>query len=250
MTKALWNNGIGAVTRGKRKGYTKRDQQMALYRCKVAQFASQEGACGKCNDPMDPKYACWVTAKWQNGLSLARWAHGRDVEFNSETMGFDANPRSPDEILDEYGTANRGHFLIHPRCLRKWRAEAPGSALGGPVWEQEFEKALREGKDQAQAFVRAHERLREKALANLAQARNDPKRMKNWLSKMELDGKEEKLKYTRKRKPGKKKKPLFTPSESDANLRAAQEELQNRPETPLERQSREVLEQYGVKPHP
>lgn len=36
--------------------------------------------------------------------------------------------------------------------------------------------------------------------------------------------------------------------DSDSNLRAAQEELLNRPETDLERQAREVLDQYGVKP--
>jgi len=247
MTKALWNNGVGAVRRGGRNGYTKRDQVEALYRCKVAQYDIQEGRCGACGEPMDPMYACWITAKWQNGLSLARWAFGRELEYNPTTHDFVANPRSPDEILAEYGAGTRGHSLYHPRCLRRVKSESPGAPAGGPAWEREYELAVQEGNNSAEAFTLAHTRLRAKALVGLAKARNDPKRMKNWLSKMEKDGKEEKHKYTRERKPRKKRvRQLGEGPEAEAALRAEQE-ARREDDDRLAREEQAVLDYYGVK---
>ncbi|MHC4511559.1 MAG: hypothetical protein ACYTAO_21845, partial [Planctomycetota bacterium] len=67
VSESRWKPGIGAVRKRDRVGFTAADVRMALYQCKYAQWKQQEGRCGYCNEPMDPKHAVWIAAKWLDG---------------------------------------------------------------------------------------------------------------------------------------------------------------------------------------
>lgn len=178
-----WNKGIGAVTQRQRLGFSERDQRDALYECKAAQFAIQEGHCGVCYEFMDPIHAIWTCSRWMRGNSLAQWAFGQALEYNHETLGIDSHFRSPDEIRAEYDEGTRGHALFHRRCLAKWKRMAPGLHGNGPAYVRELELALSEGHDAIAADRMALERIHEQARAVMKDGRVDPKAKKDaWLS--------------------------------------------------------------------
>lgn len=251
--KALWNKGIGAVTQKERLGFSQQDQRVALYECKVAQFDAQRGECGICHQPLDPQYAVWATAKWMNGMSLASWTFGKNMQYNHEALGFDSTFRSPDEIRAEYGGGQGGHHLFHRKCMRRWRGEAPGMPAGGPVWEREFDLAITLGHDQANAYRIAYERIAERAVARMAEARTHLRAQRDvWLDtppKVDESGK-----TAKERKRSRKKRVRQPEKESDASIRArfeeacrAEQEAHRGDDEHLAREEQLVLDSFGVK---
>jgi hypothetical protein len=251
-SESLWNRGIGAVTQKERLGYSQRDQRFALYQCKVAEFAANDGRCGICHCPMDPKYAVWANPRKPKNPSLAKWAFGQSVEFNHKTLGFESGYRSPDEILAEYDGGRAGYHLYHPWCMGKWRAQSPGLYPGGPAWEREFDKAREEGHNSLAASTVAYERIRERNLAVMAEAREHPERMKNWLTAMELGRSKKKVggstarvssKRVRKEGP---ESPVSIRARFEEACRAEEDSLREVNER-LAREEQAVLDSYGVK---
>jgi hypothetical protein len=148
---------------------------MALYQCKYAQWKQQEGACGCCGEPMDPKHAVWIAAKWLDGTGLAKWALGRDLVFNEATGEFDAVPRSPDEIREEYGGGLNGHYLWHKRCRVKFRRIGAGIPTRGPAHVREHAKLVAQGVPSLEAVNGADAALREQARVRMEEARSHKK---------------------------------------------------------------------------
>jgi hypothetical protein len=233
---------------------------MALYQCKYAQWKQQEGQCGVCNEPMDPKHAVWIAAKWLDGTGLSKWAVGRDLVFNEATDEFDAIPRSPDEILEEYGEGLKGHYLWHKRCRVKFRKVGAGIPTRGPAHVREYDKLLAQGIPSHEAVARADNVLREQSHVRMEEARSHKKsKRRTWSHEDKVEshaaGQREvgwdteppgsytsrvSKKRRRRRRYANASKPdaPMVPCQPDPtgdNLRAAQEEAESRPMTDLER---------------
>lgn len=257
----LWKPGVGSVRKCDRVGFTAADVRMALYQCKYAQWKQQEGQCGVCNEPMDPKYAVWIAAKWLDGTGLAKWALGRELVFNGASEEFDAVPRSPAEIRDEYREGLNGHYLWHRRCRVKFRKVGAGIPTRGPAHIREYGKLVALGIPTNEAVVRADDILREQSRVRMEEARSHKKsKRRTWSHDEKAErraaGQRESgwdaeppgsytSRISRKRrrqrrhanvsKPG---APVAVPHQPDPtgdNLRAAQEEAESRPMTDLER---------------
>ncbi len=257
----VWKPGVGAVRKCDRVGFTAADVRMALYQCKYAQWKQQEGQCGVCNDPMDPKYAVWIAAKWLDGTGLAKWALGRELILNGATEEFDAVPRSPDEIREEYGGGLSGHYLWHRRCRVKFRRVGAGIPTRGPAHVREYDKLLAQGIPVHEAVTRADDVLREQALTRMEEARSHKKlRRRTWSHDEKAErraaGQREsgweaeppgsytsRMSRKRRRRPRsasapKPDAPIAAPHQPDPtgeNLCAAQEAAESRPMTDLER---------------
>jgi hypothetical protein len=169
--KQTWKPGIGAVRKCNRVGFTAADVRMALYQCKYAQWKQQEGRCGYCSEPMDPKHAVWISSRWLDGTGLSKWALGRDLVFNQATDEFDAVPRSPDEILAEYAEGLGGHFLWHKRCRKKFGKMGAGIPTRGPAHTREYDNFLMTGVPHHEAVMQADEALRRRSRARMEEAR-------------------------------------------------------------------------------
>lgn len=254
----LWKPGVGSVRKCDRVGFTAADVRMALYQCKYAQWKQQEGACGVCNEPMDPKYAVWIAAKWLDGTGLAKWALGRELVFNGASEEFDAVPRSPDEIREEYGGGLSGHYLWHRRCRVKFRKVGAGIPTRGPAHVREYDKLLAQGIPSHEAVARADDVLREQSHVRMEEARSHKKsKRRTWSHDEKAErcaaGQREsgweaeppgahrsRTSKRRRKRPVNAPKPdaLMVPHQPDPtgnNLRAAQEEAESRPMTDLER---------------
>ena len=179
----LWKPGIGAVRKCDRPdGFTAADVRMALYQCKYAQWKQQEGRCGYCNEPMDPKHAVWICAKWLDGTGLSKWELGRALVFNEVEGDFEAIQRSPAEILEEYGEGLNGHYLWHKRCRRAFSKVSSGLPLRGPAHVREYDKLVAQGIPHHEAVMRADDALHEQSRARMAEARDHKKRKREtWL---------------------------------------------------------------------
>jgi hypothetical protein len=145
---------------------------MALYQCKYAQWKQQEGVCGLCSEPMDPKHAVWIATKWLDGTGLAKWAVGHDLVFNEGSEEFDATPRSPAEITEEYREGLNGHYLWHKRCRVKFRRVGAGIPTRGPAHVREYDKLVAQGIPTHEAVTRADEVLRDQSRARMEEARS------------------------------------------------------------------------------
>jgi hypothetical protein len=240
---------------------------MALYQCKYAQWKQQEGQCGVCNEPMDPKYAVWIAAKWLDGTGLAKWALGRDLVFNDCTDEFDAVPRSPDEIREEYGEGLNGHYLWHRRCRVKFRRVGAGIPTRGPAHVREYDKLVAQGIPVHEAVTRADDILRVQALTRMEEARSHKKSKRRTWSRRTWQHEDKaesraagqrdsgwdagppgsytarvSKKRRRRKRPASVPEPNaaapvvpYEPDSTGDNLRAAQEEAESRPMTDLER---------------
>lgn len=258
---ALWKPGIGAVRKCDRPdSFTAADVHVALYQCKYAQWKQQEGMCGLCNEPMDPKHAVWISAKWLDGTGLAKWALGRILVFNEVEEDFEAIKRSPAEILEEYGEGLNGHYLWHKRCRVKFRRIGAGIPTRGSAHVREYDKLVAQGIPPYEAVARADEVLREQSRARMAVARSHKERKRQvWLHEEEAESRTagqrdadwesespddyrsrvSKGRRCRKR-PASDPKPDVPaapcqPDPTSENLRVAQEEAESRPTTDLER---------------
>jgi hypothetical protein len=245
----VWKPGIGAVRKCDRVGYTAGDVRMALYQCKYAQWKQQEGICGVCSEPMDPKYAVWVCAKWSDGTGLAKWAAGRELIFNECTDEFDATPRSPDEIREEYNAGLNGHYLWHRRCRKKFCKVSTGIPMRGSAHVREYEKLVARGIPSHEATYQADVVLREQSRARMEEARSHKaSKRRTWTSEERAENHESK----RRKRPASAPDCPYTQSEFDKlrlntpaapcqpvpageNLRAAREEAESREPTALER---------------
>ena len=244
---------------------------MALYQCKYAQWKQQEGACGCCDEPMDPKYAVWIAAKWLDGTGLAKWALGRDLVFNEAADEFDAIPRSPDEIREEYGEGLKGHYLWHKRCRVKFRKVGAGIPTRGSAHVREYDNFVRGGFSHPDAITLADDELRKQSRVRMEEARSHKKsKRRTWSHEDKAErratGQREAgwdaeppgahRSRTSKRRRGRSasvlkpdalaaqvaavgihehKAALSALADSNENLRAAQEEAESRPMTDLER---------------
>ena len=249
QSRALWHKGIGGVTQKERHGFSKEEQGLALYECKVAQFDIQRGLCLVCLTPItDPRNAIWACSRWMDGKSLVAWALGQRVEYNHEALAFDSYFRSPDEIRAEYGGGTRGHCLYHRSCIGKWRKIAPGMHSGGPAFIREFDNAQQAGNGPARSFEIANEVLRAQACTRMAEARKHKKKDRaKWLGDDEQQGDAGKP-VRRRKKPWPKVYALGCSPKAQEWLDDAAREAAERPETDLERQSREIAAEFGVKP--
>lgn len=257
-----WKPGIGAVRKRDRVGFTAADVRMALYQCKYAQWKQQEGRCGYCNEPMDPKHAIWISDKWPDGTGLAKWALGRSLVFNDCTDEFDANPRAPAEILEEYGEGLNGHYLWHKRCRRKFSKISSGLPLRGPAHVREYDKLIAQGFSVHEAAVRADDALRKQTRERMAEAREHKRRKREtWLHEEQAEARmagrrdsgldsESPNEYRSRVSPKRRRrapapvaaKPASSSSETlimsnrtTANLQAEREAAADRPMTELER---------------
>ncbi|KPL13135.1 hypothetical protein AMJ85_00310 [candidate division BRC1 bacterium SM23_51] len=167
-----WKPGVGAVRKRDRVGFTAADVRMALYQCKYAQWKQQEGRCGLCNEPMDPKHAIWICARWLDGTGLAKWAIGHELVFNEATDEFDAVPRSPAEVLEEYNEGLNGHYLWHKRCRSKFSRMGAGIPIRGPAHVREYNKFVAQGVPSHEAVLRADDLLRTQSRARMEKARS------------------------------------------------------------------------------
>jgi len=261
QTKSVsWKPGVGAIRKCDRVGFTAADVRTALYQCKYAQWKQQEGRCGLCQEPMDPKHAVWVAARWLDGTGLAKWAMGRELVFDPATDEFDAVPRSPAEILDEYGEGLRGHFLWHKRCRVKFKRVGAGIPTRGPAHVREFDELIARGVPSHEALARADDILREQSRARMAEARSHKRsRQRTWAHEDTTESRtaaqreagwdveppgayRTRMSQTRRRRPASGSKPdtpppaaPCQPDPTSENLRAAQEEAESREPTALER---------------
>jgi hypothetical protein len=243
---------------------------MALYQCKYAQWKQQEGACGVCNEPMDPKHAVWIAAKWLDGTGLSKWAVGRDLVFNEAADEFDAIPRSPDEIREEYGEGLKGHYLWHKRCRVKFRKVGAGIPTRGPAHVREYDKLLAQGIPSHEAVARADDVLREQSRVRMEEARSHKKsKRRTWSHEDKVESRaagqreagwdaeppgahRSRTSKRRRRRPNRTPSRPYTqdefnrlnlntpaaphqPDPTGENLRVAQEEAESRPMTDLER---------------
>lgn len=233
--KQTWKQGIGAVRKRDRVGFTAADVRMALYQCKYAQWKQQEGRCGYCSEPMDPKHAVWISSRWLDGTGLSKWALGRELVFNQCTDEFDAMPRSPDEILAEYAEGLGGHFLWHKRCRVKFRRMSAGIPTRGPAHTREYDNFRRGGFDHHNAVTLADDALREQSRARMEEARSHKASKRRIL--LHEDGAETRAPKKRRRVRVVSKSDAPTPLAEayQDHLRAEQEAAAARVPTDLER---------------
>jgi len=242
-----------------RVGFTKEDQERAVGECSRLQMAIQGGDCGLCNKPLKSKL-CWVHCA--GGIPLRKWADGEDRRYDPETCCHIYTPRSPDAIRSEYqGMKNE---IVHFGCVIKYRNQKWGHAGTTKTFLREYDRVLiergySESTPPAEAVADlwrvTMERLEARRLEHLRTAgKKGRESLRKRNPKWGTGARRGEKKYADVERTG----PLpaaernysvrpFTASESEANLRAAHEEAVSRPETDLERQSREVLELYGVK---
>lgn len=170
-SRALWNKGVGAVTKKEREGFTVMDVRRALHECKLAKWEAMGGMCDWCQKPItSPKEADWIRAD-PRGRTLTEMAWGRGVSYNSEDKKFDETPYSPDELRDEFDVRFITHLLMHRSCVKK-RAGIASHAVGrGPVWRKLVEEYIEAGMPDSVAYQEAHKALKEKAIARMHELR-------------------------------------------------------------------------------
>lgn len=230
-----WKPGIGAVRKRDRVGFTAADVRMALYQCKYAQWKQQEGRCGYCNEPMDPKHAVWLSAKWSDGTGLSKWALGRELVFNQCTDEFDAMPRSPAEILEEYNDGLGGHYLWHKRCRKAFSRVSSGLPMRGPAHVREYDKLVAQGLSVHEAAVLADDELRKQTRRRMEEAREHKRRKREtWLHEDRAEPAKA-PKRRRRRAPIATRESPAIPNQTASNLQAAREAAADRPMTELER---------------
>ena len=139
-----WNKGVGAVRQRDNLGFSKEDQNEALYECKLAQWKIQGGMCKHCGLMLDASGAVWKSAKYIK-VPLASWARGCLTELDQETLEFVQTPRSPAEIRERYVEGQ--YWLVHRKnCGWKVDRKPYSSGLGnaGPVFMDELYLFLEE----------------------------------------------------------------------------------------------------------
>lgn len=243
-----------------RVGFTKEDQRLAVSECSRTQWAIQGGVCGLCNKPLKSKL-CWIHSA--GGTNLRKWAEGEDRRADLETSCHVYTPRSPEAIRNEYRRM-KGE-LVHFGCVVKYRNQKWGHAGTTKTFLREYDRVLLERgyvdtapptEAVADLWRATMERLEARRMEHLRtigkkgreslRKRNPQWGMGAWRSKKQYTDSERKPPSNPTGERNYATHP-FTAEESEANLRAAHEEAMARPETDLERRSRELLAEYGVK---
>ena len=257
--KKLYRPGIGAVTRTERRGFSEQDQDVALAECKMAQYDVQGGRCILCTKAMFLPQARWISAHGATA-TLSEWAKAMTQEYHMETHCPVLHHRSPDEIRAEYGNALRGHELACRGCAMRVHYALYGENGAGAAYRKHYGKLVDERRltEDQQHDPEVVMQLHTDTLSYLGQTRM-ARLSENW-GKVDPDDVKVKPKVHNLRRKkssnpyhrgtpavARKERLIGTGPEADAALEFCRAEAAARPETDLERMSRELIEDAALK---
>jgi hypothetical protein len=245
--------GIGAVTQCERRGFTYQEQEIALAECKLAQYRVQLGQCIWCCRPMDIREGRWISARGATA-TLTEWSKAMTKQFNADSNCPALSHRSPGEIRAEYADGNRGHELACRGCAQRFHNTLYGENGAGAAYRRRFARLVNERglTEEQQADPDTVLALHQDVISHLSQTR--AARLAEAIGNAtpaETEGLRKGGKKKKKTWPGrlggksKRTRLIGTGPEADAALVAEREHVAARPESALERMTRELLE--GVK---
>lgn len=253
MTK--YRPGVGAVTAAERRGFSERDQARAIAECKTTQFTIQRGLCIWCQEPTPLRMTRWVSARGA-ASTLTEWSKRLLPVFDPATLSNELHHRSPDEIRAEYANGNNGHELACRGCAMRFHHTLYGENGAGAAYGRRYARLVAERgipEDQLHDPAVAS-RLHYEVVEYLGQSR--AARLAEVSGTVEPEDVEprvpKKRKGKRARRPGRSRGnelvgPDWVRPGADEALRYERELQAARPESDLERQTRELLESLAPK---